>query len=34
VVEHYDLHRVCLPQMLQLIDTLAAGRRPAAGLAP
>jgi glycosyltransferase involved in cell wall biosynthesis len=34
VVEHYDLHSVCLPQMLQLIDTLAAGRRPAAGLTP
>ena len=26
VVERYDLHSVCLPQMLQLVDDVAAGR--------
>jgi glycosyltransferase involved in cell wall biosynthesis len=29
VVEHYDLHSVCLPRQLQLVDELASGRRPA-----
>ena len=28
VVERYDLKQVCLPQQLQLVDALAAGRRP------
>ncbi|MCP9928214.1 glycosyltransferase [Cyanobium sp. CH-040] len=28
VVERYDLHSVCLPRQLQLVDALAAGRTP------
>lgn len=29
VEERYDLHRICLPQHLRLIDAVAAGERPA-----
>ncbi|RAI55362.1 glycosyltransferase family 4 protein [Roseicella frigidaeris] len=30
IVERYDLHSRCLPDLLRLVDTVAAGRRPAA----